>query len=356
VSAVKQKVCTTCRSIFWGPHKRCSICVKLCSFCSLAPKFKDSRCKPCYNRHRALKHQVKLVCTQCNALFVRDTVSARCSACRTSKCSVCGSAKLSAGADWCAQCLADKAKARLGVLKAEPRTLNCSKCSASYTNTNPYNCCEACLIVRRATRWVKVGEHYKAVRNTDEQRARQKRYHERNRAANEAVFLNLFGDGDNKYCCQECGFGSRVKRQFSLHHRDPSKKTLTFAQLLRRGSFTVDHVNSESVEFVCENCHRMRHAISSKYKQTLYGELFRLGVADECALCQRTWPLPVYDLHHVDPLTKSFSVGSRRLKIERALAEAAKCVLLCARCHRLVDSDPAGYSFQPLGEVIHLVV
>jgi hypothetical protein len=208
---------------------------------------------------------------------------------------------------------------------------------------------------RRATRWVKVGERYKVVRNTDEQRARQKHYHERHRAANEAVFLTLFGDGD-KYCCQECGFRSRTKRQFSLHHRDPSKKTLTFAQLLRRGSFTVHHIATESVEFICENCHRMRHASSSKYKQTLYGELFRLGVADECTLCHQTWPLPVYDLHHVDPFTKSFSVGNRRLRVELALAEAAKCVLLCARCHRLVDSDPTGHFFQPLGEIIHRVV
>ena len=43
--------------------------------------------------------------------------------------------------------------------------------------------------------------------------------------------------------------------------------------------------------------------------------------------------------HHVDPSAKSFSLSERGLarSLERARAEVAKCVLLCANCHAEVE-------------------
>jgi hypothetical protein len=59
-----------------------------------------------------------------------------------------------------------------------------------------------------------------------------------------------------------------------------------------------------------------------------------------CAKC--AW-LPVaegewaaLDFHHKDPATKLFAIGgghSRRLEVLKA--EAEKCIILCARCHRI---------------------
>ena len=44
--------------------------------------------------------------------------------------------------------------------------------------------------------------------------------------------------------------------------------------------------------------------------------------------------------HHVDPATKSFTVafGGLTRSIERARAEARKCVVLCANCHMEVEA------------------
>jgi len=59
-----------------------------------------------------------------------------------------------------------------------------------------------------------------------------------------------------------------------------------------------------------------------------------------CVLCGYTGPPGAMHFHHVDPATKEFSIGlggvSRAL--ERARAEVAKCVLLCANCHAEVEA------------------
>src|SRR6185436_18699150 len=45
----------------------------------------------------------------------------------------------------------------------------------------------------------------------------------------------------------------------------------------------------------------------------------------------------VLDLHHKDPTTKESSVGllvAKRAPLIVVMAEAAKCVVVCANCHR----------------------
>ena len=42
------------------------------------------------------------------------------------------------------------------------------------------------------------------------------------------------------------------------------------------------------------------------------------------------------DFHHIDPEAKDFTIADNMTSWERILPELAKCVLLCARCHREV--------------------
>jgi len=56
-----------------------------------------------------------------------------------------------------------------------------------------------------------------------------------------------------------------------------------------------------------------------------------------CQRCLQSFPACVYDFHHKDPSTKSFTIGQQIVNksFEEILAEAQKCDLLCANCHRL---------------------
>lgn len=68
----------------------------------------------------------------------------------------------------------------------------------------------------------------------------------------------------------------------------------------------------------------------------------------KCCRCKREYPLAVYDFHHIDPETKSFELGSKLLnKWESVKAEAAKCQLLCANCHRIIDAEQRAPTGQP---------
>lgn len=54
-----------------------------------------------------------------------------------------------------------------------------------------------------------------------------------------------------------------------------------------------------------------------------------------CADCGREFPPRAMDLHHADG-AKEFGVGATRsISVVRLKAEIAKCVVLCAVCHRL---------------------
>lgn len=65
-----------------------------------------------------------------------------------------------------------------------------------------------------------------------------------------------------------------------------------------------------------------------------------------CAICRYdglTCPSAM-DFHHPDPFEKDFAISARLTSFEAIRTELAKCVLLCARCHREVhDGMHPGY-------------
>ena len=58
-----------------------------------------------------------------------------------------------------------------------------------------------------------------------------------------------------------------------------------------------------------------------------------------CVLCGYDRNPAALQFHHLDPATKEFGLahGGLSISMERARAEAAKCVLLCANCHAEVE-------------------
>lgn len=88
--------------------------------------------------------------------------------------------------------------------------------------------------------------------------------------------------------------------------------------------------------FRCSRCNAMAVAERRRrVKRTLVDE-----AGGACAICGFSAHPRALQFHHVDPATKKFHLGQKGVtrRISEMRAEAAKCVLLCANCHALVEA------------------
>lgn len=74
-----------------------------------------------------------------------------------------------------------------------------------------------------------------------------------------------------------------------------------------------------------------------------------------CVICGYARYAGALEFHHRDPATKSFELSSQGVtrSLDKARAEAAKCVLLCANCHAEVEAAivPVPDEAPPIGIV-----
>lgn len=95
-------------------------------------------------------------------------------------------------------------------------------------------------------------------------------------------------------------------------------------------------------EYQKEYRQKNRQWITEKNKQKRKEKLRALiqFLGDKCSKCEQTFPDCVYDFHHVDPETKTFTIGEHMGKAIKTLKqEAEKCVLLCSNCHRITHDN-----------------
>jgi hypothetical protein len=99
------------------------------------------------------------------------------------------------------------------------------------------------------------------------------------------------------------------------------------------------HVRRGDGSFRCKRC-RVEHvsARRRRVKQILVDE-----AGGRCVLCGYHRFAGALQFHHVDPDAKAFSLSAEGIarSLERARAEAKKCVLLCANCHAEVEAGIA---------------
>jgi hypothetical protein len=63
----------------------------------------------------------------------------------------------------------------------------------------------------------------------------------------------------------------------------------------------------------------------------------------KCSICGYNKYAGAFDLHHLDEKTKEFGLSTRGLtrSWEKLKAEADKCILVCANCHREIHGGIA---------------
>ena len=96
------------------------------------------------------------------------------------------------------------------------------------------------------------------------------------------------------------------------------------------------------MEVQCRYCQRKERG----YRSRDYRIKQRIRVKQEiralclksvgCLICKEAEPVAL-DFHHLDP-TKKDGTPFQQHSVKKALEEAAKCVILCANCHRKVHA------------------
>jgi Zn finger protein HypA/HybF involved in hydrogenase expression len=96
--------------------------------------------------------------------------------------------------------------------------------------------------------------------------------------------------------------------------------------------FTLRHAD---VGYRCPKC---RSEAVTRRRRRIKAQLVR-EAGGGCALCGYRRHLGALQFHHIDPAQKAFAIASvgTALSLERARAEVAKCILLCANCHAEVE-------------------
>ena len=154
--------------------------------------------------------------------------------------------------------------------------------------------------------------------------------------------------------CFDCG-GHFEPHQMDFDHRDPREKRFTLcsgrAALKNRAQILAE---AAKCDVVCVNCHRLRSrsrhrkwlasrtpAVSPRIDGQRIRWRHRADLLDQlrsvpCADCGGRFAQCSMDFDHRDPTTKVRAVTRMIFgSIERMLAEAAKCDIVCANCHRL---------------------
>lgn len=101
-------------------------------------------------------------------------------------------------------------------------------------------------------------------------------------------------------------------------------------------------------DLLCASCHRMRHAHLdfgrrshpvAEHRRRRKARAVRY-MGGNCAGCGRSGHPAIFEFHHRDPAEKSFGIGVDGVprRWSAVVAELAKCVMLCANCHREVHA------------------
>ncbi|HET8567370.1 MAG TPA: hypothetical protein VFM93_00100 [Candidatus Limnocylindria bacterium] len=145
--------------------------------------------------------------------------------------------------------------------------------------------------------------------------------------------------------CVDCGYATTLAA-LEFHHRDAAQKEFALGGY----SGGIERLRAEAAkcDLLCASCHRMRHAALDagraggsvvEHRRRRKARAIRYMGAS-CETCWTTGPDAIFEFHHRDPAEKEFGVSEDGIprSWEKVLAELAKCVMLCANCHREVHA------------------
>jgi len=119
----------------------------------------------------------------------------------------------------------------------------------------------------------------------------------------------------------------------------PAGRPESIVRRCRTHGFTEHVLTSGGKRYRCKRCRV--DAVSARRRRVKLALVHAAGGA--CRLCGYDRYAGALQFHHVDPDEKAFAIADRGVarSLERALAEARKCILLCANCHAEIEGGIA---------------
>ena len=133
-----------------------------------------------------------------------------------------------------------------------------------------------------------------------------------------------------KYCSKECNNEFRRLRWKNREKVDREQKLMPEKECLLCGQRFRPKNSSANQRTCCYNC--MPDGVQLKRGEFL-GKLKEL-FGGKCARCGYCKCIRALEFHHLDPSKKDFTISNDNFKLQDAINEAKKCILLCANCHR----------------------
>jgi len=144
--------------------------------------------------------------------------------------------------------------------------------------------------------------------------------------------------------CLDCGYSASVAA-LEFHHRDPTTKSFALAEF--GGALERLLREAQKCDLLCANCHRVRHAahdsvtldpVVAHRRRRKLKAVSHMGFT--CYACGRDGPPALFEFHHWNADEKDFAISDSGIprRWTTVVAELAKCVMLCANCHREVHA------------------
>ena len=170
--------------------------------------------------------------------------------------------------------------------------------------------------------------------------AKTYRYQKKKRRSNKLRLIEQFGGA-----CIACGY-SATPATLEFHHRDAATKDFSIGGF--SGSWDRLVAEAQKCDLLCANCHRRRHLEEKpplRNQATARERLERKSRAvavkgSACGACGRSAPPVLFEFHHRNASEKAFGISEDGIMRSwaKVVAELAKCVMLCANCHREVHA------------------
>ena len=129
---------------------------------------------------------------------------------------------------------------------------------------------------------------------------------------------------NSQYCSNECRNEIRKQNRLKTKEERFTKTCIYCGQpFLLRNKYA-------GVRALCYDC--MPEGV--QFSRSDFLNFLRKKQGGRCIVCGYSRYLGALDFHHIEPSKKELGIGNSNFRLEEAIKEIEKCVLLCSNCHR----------------------